>query len=97
MGIRQSFKEMKNYIKDHKYTTVSVIPALVLDANAAFMFYNYAATGNPKALAAGMLIGTTALFEDWVAYEGYKQDLKSINLHKDRMRSDKIMRELELY
>jgi hypothetical protein len=96
MGVRQSFKEMKNYIKDHKYTIGNAIPALVLDADAAFVFYNYAVTGNPKALAAGMLIGATALFADWTVYEEYKHDLKSINLRKDIENSEKIIQTLGL-
>jgi len=96
MPIYQSLKQMKNYLKDHKYTAATAIPALVLDADAAFVFYNYAATGNPKALATGILIGATSLFADWVVYEEYKQDLKSINLRRDIDNSEQIIQTLGL-
>ncbi len=88
---------IKQVLKDYKHTIISAVPALVLDIDSAAMLYNYAVTDSPKALAAGVLIGAGALFLDWISYENYKWDKGIIEMHKDMMRSDKIMRELGLY
>jgi hypothetical protein len=89
--------EIKRILKDYKHTIISGIPALITDLDSAAMLYNYAVTDNPKALVAGVLIGAGALLLDWITYENYEWDKGAIEMHEDRMRSDKIMRELGLY
>ena len=91
-----NLRKIKDYAKDHKYTIVAAIPALLLDADAAAMLYNYSATGDPRALAAGAIEGITGLWLSWTACQSYFWDEDSIAMRKDRERSAKIMKELGL-